>query len=287
MNLVQIRNLVSATIREAQNDNIGRMAAALSYFTLFSLAPILVIVVAVAGLVLGEAVVESELMAQFQNLLGDEAAMIIQNMIDSTRDPRAGTLATLIGFGTLLFGATTLFFQLEETLNTIWHTEKGDEHFVVQFARKRFTSFLMVLGIGLLLIGLLIFNSRLAIFNARLQDQIPQSQHFFQLLNLALTISVLTISFALVYKILPRPALEWNDVLVGGALTAILFTMGQALITRYLGYSSVGSAYGAAGALVVLLIWVFYSMQVFLLGAEFTYVYAHQHGSKSDPNDTA
>lgn len=261
-----------------------QVAAALSYYTVFSIAPLLVIVIVVAGAFFGQAAVEGQIVEQFENVLGEETANLLLTMIEGFQNMESGIFAALVSIALLLFGATNLFFQLETALNTIWHIEsedgEGTFQSLLEMLQKRVLSFAFVLGLGVLLIVSLVVNSLLSAFVAYLETQVAGIGYILQATNILLSVTVITLMIAMVYKYLPDTHINWQDVWVGATVTSILFTVGQLAIGAYLGRSSVTSAYGAAGSLAALLLWVYYSMQILLLGAEFTQVYAHEIGSK-------
>lgn len=259
------------------------IAAALSYYTIFSLAPLLVIVIVVAGVFLGEASVQQEIITEFENLLGAETANLVTTMIESFQNIGSGVFATVLSISLLLFGATNFFFQLEKALNSIWHVDKNNPgssaNGITNLVQKRVLSFIFVLGLGVLLIVSLVVNAVLSALVSYLTTQLPWIGLPLQAMNILLSVTVLTLIFAIIYKYLPDTHIEWQDVWVGATVTAILFTIGQLAIGAYLGRGSVTSAYGAAGSLAALLLWVYYSMQILLIGAEFTQVYTHEFGS--------
>jgi membrane protein len=276
MNLKTVWTLLRKTFQEWQDDKASRLAAALSYYTIFSLAPLLVIALAVAGIFISRGEVQQQIIAQVQAWVGDGIdPSVIRSMIDAANISRdSSIIATLIGLGVLLFGATNFFFQLEEALNTIWNVEHKTEDNMLTILQRRFMSFVFVLGVGVLLILLLILNTVLAGVSEFLDTTLTGISGTWRVLNLLASLAVLTGVFSVIFKVLPDVDVSWSHVWPGALLTAILFGVGQVLIGFYLGQSSVASAYGAAGSLAVLLIWVFYSMQILLAGAEFTHVYA-------------
>lgn len=279
MNLKMIWTLLQRTFQEWQDDKVSRLAAALSYYTIFSLAPLLVIALAVAGLFISRGTVQQEIIAQVQAWVGDGVdPSVIRSMIDAANISRdSSIIATLIGLGVLLFGATNFFFQLEDALNTIWNVEDKTEGSMLHVLQRRFMSFVFVLGVGVLLILLLVLNTVLAGVSEFLDETLVGISGTWRVLNLLVSLLVLTGVFSVIFKVLPDVNVSWSHVLPGAFLTAVLFGAGQVLIGFYLGQSSIASAYGAAGSLAVLLIWVFYSMQILLAGAEFTHVYAEHH----------
>ncbi|MEO0352304.1 MAG: YihY/virulence factor BrkB family protein [Cyanobacteria bacterium P01_A01_bin.15] len=279
MKVRTVVSLLKSAIQAWQRDDASRLAAALAYYTTFSLAPVLVIVIAIAGAVFGQEAVQGELVNQLRGLLGQQGADVIQTLLSSTQTSSAdGFWPTLISVGLLIFGATNVFSQLQTSLNLIWNVTPPKQG-PVQFVRTRLLSFAMVAVIGFLLLVSLMLSAGLA----ALGNVFSEAQTWaplWQGLNAILSFGVVTLLFGLIYKVLPDVKITWPDVGVGAAITALLFTIGKVLIGLYLGNSSVGSAYGAAGSLAVILIWVYYSAQILFFGAEFTQVYANRYGSK-------
>jgi membrane protein len=267
------------------DDDPFQLAAALSYYTLFSLAPLLVISIAVAGFVFGKEAAHNQIVGTIRGLIGQQSAEAVQAMIQSASSkPKTGLASTLLGGIFLLFGAGGVVGQLQTSLNAIWKVRSKPGTGVRDFIRKRFISFAMVLGIGfLLLVSLAVsaFISGLTQFMGSLHETVALIAH---LLDLVLSFALVTLLFAMIYKFLPDVEIHWKDVWIGAALTSILFTTGKFLIGFYLGSSSVTSVYGAAGSLITVLLWVYYSALIFFLGAEFTQVYASQYGSGVVPS---
>jgi membrane protein len=273
MSYRQLLSLLKDTFFSWQGDKVSRMAAALAYYSVFSLAPLLIIVVAVAGAIFGRAAAAGEIVGQIQNLVGSDVASVIQGLIENASRPRSGIIATVIGIVTVLIGATGLFSELKDDLNIIWKAEstKGP---VGSVLHSRFLSFLMVLGIGLLLLLFIVTNALLAAVASFLKGIVPGLSFFLFLTNVLLPFVLISILFAVSYKFLPDTYVAWGDVWAGSAIASLLFTVGKLVLGLYLGSSKMGSVYGAASSMVVLLFWVYFSAQVFLFGAEFTCVYA-------------
>ncbi len=281
------RLLVQAA-REWSNDKAPRLGAALAYYTVFSIAPLLIIAVAIAGLVYGEEAARGQLARELTESIGRPGAVLIQDLVRNTRQEGADLLATLIGFGTLLFGAAGLFWQLQDALNTVWKVAPRPGRGLLGTVRDRLLSFLLVLAIGFLLLASLAVTTMLvAVSHFVNLPALPGNLSAWQLVNGAVSVVMITLLFALLFKILPDVKIAWGDVWVGAALTAVLFTVGKHLIGLYLGYASVASPFGAAGSLVLVLFWVYYSTQILLFGAEFTRVYAERHGSQVEPTSNA
>ena len=262
------------------DDDPFQLAAALSYYTLFSLAPLLVISIAVAGFVFGRDAAENQIVETIQGLIGQESAQAVQGMIqNASNKPRAGMISTALGVIALLFGAGGVVGQLQTSLNTIWGVSAQTASGVRAFIRRRFISFAMVLGIGFLLLVSLAVSALLAGLSHFMGGLLGGAAFIAHLLDIVISFAFITLLFAMIYKFLPDVRIQWRDVWVGAALTSILFTIGKFVIGLYLGSSGVTSAYGAAGSLITVLLWVYYSALIFFLGAEFTQVYATQYGS--------
>lgn len=267
--------LIRETYAEWKKDNVPLHAAALAYYTVFSLAPLLLIAIAVAGAAFGEEAARGELVRQIQGLVGKEGAVAIQAMIENASQPGSGgVLASVIGFFLLMLGASGVFGQLQMALNTIWNAEPNPRRGIRSFITTRFLSFAMVLVIGFLLLVSLLLSSILVAAGSSLNRLMPGFPVLGQGLNLFISLGVITVLFASIYKYLPDVRVPWRDLWVGAAVTSVLFNIGKAAIGLYIGNSSFSSTYGAAGSLVVLLIWIFYSTQILLIGAEFTQVYS-------------
>lgn len=282
-----ILGLLKDTFTEWQEDKASRLAAALAYYTVFSLAPLLIIAIAIAAVVFGQEAAQGKIVNQLDGLLGLQGAEAVQEMIkNSSRETNQGTIATIISVGLLLFGASGLFGQLQDSLNTIWEVAPNPNRGVMGFIRDRFLSFSMVLGIGFLLLVSLMLSAGLSAVGNYFGHLLP-GLPFIQFLNFALSFGVVTVLFALIYRVLPDAKIAWGDVWIGAAITSLLFTVGKLLLGLYLGNGSVGSTYGAAGSFVVLLLWVNYSAQILFFGAEFTQVYANKYGSRIVPSKNA
>jgi membrane protein len=269
------------------NDNVPRLGASLAYYTLFALAPILVVAIAIAGLVFGPEAVRGEIVGQIQGLVGYEGARAVQAMLESAAKPSASLLATIIGLVTFFLGATSAFLELQTALNAIWRVQPKKGASVRDFLRQRLISFGLVVGVGFLLLVSLLVSAALAALNRYLGNAIPALTVFWQAANVLVSLAVTTLLFAMVYKVLPDVKLRWRDVWVGALVTAGFFTVGKHVIGLYLGTSTVASTYGAAGSVVVVLVWVYYSSQVVLLGAEFTRYFVERFGARPAPEPYA
>jgi membrane protein len=264
-------------------DKASGLAAALAYYALFSLAPLLLIVTAVAGLVFGQEAAEGHLYLQISDLVGKDSAKAIQAIVANVALHRSGgVLATLAGVGVLVFGATGVFAQLQDSLNTVWRVRSPTTNGILDWFRVRFLSFSMVMGVGFLLLVSLVLSALLAGVGQFLGAFIPGWVVLGHVLNVLISLAGITVLFAMMYKVLPDTPVAWRDVWLGALVTSFLFTVGKFAIGFYLGQASVASSYGAAGSVVIVLLWVYYSSLILYLGAEFTHVYALRCGSGCD-----
>jgi membrane protein len=289
MSIGTIWGLLKITYSQWRRDQASLMAAALAYYTVFSLAPLSIIVIAIAGSVFGEQAAKGELVAQIQDVIGREGAQLIQTAIENATqlDPSQGPIPTLINIGVLLFGASVVFNQLQKSLNKIWEVEVKPGNGIKQFLHKRLLSFSMVLVIAFLLLVSLVISTILVILGNYLRGLVPGFTYLWQVTNFFVSFGIVTLLFAMIFKILPDAKIAWRDVWMGAAITAVLFNIGKSLLGFYLGHTTFASAYGAAGSLVIILTWVFYSAQILFLGAEFTQVYVRRWGKEIIPADHA
>ena len=287
MSLKQIWRLLKETFKEWNDDNASRLAAALSYYTIFSLAPLLIIAIAIAGAVFGDEAASGEIVKQIQGLVGKAGAEVIQTALQNAQKPDTRNFASIISIGVLLFGASNVFAQIQDALNTIWEVEPKPGRSFLLTLRKRFVSFAMVAGVGFLLLVSLIVNTALEAMLKYFNNLLPGFDWLWQVGNFAISFAVITLLFAFIYKFIPDAKIAWNDVWIGSAMTSLLFVIGKYLLGLYLGNSSFGSAYGAAGSLIVLLAWINYAAQIIFFGAEFTQVYASKYGSRIEPDDNS
>jgi membrane protein len=261
------------------DDYAPSMGAALAYYTIFSIAPLLVIVIAIAGLVFGEEAASGAIFEQLRGMVGDSGAMAVQGLVRSASEPAQSIAAAVAGVLTLVLGATTVLGELQSALDRIWRAPPARHNGILHMIHSRALSFGMILVIGFLLMVSLVLSAAIAAFGEWWGDWLGRMRWLLEALNFVVSFIAVTALFAMIYKILPRVRIGWRDVWVGAAVTALLFTVGKFLIGLYLGKSGVTSGFGAAGSVVVLLVWVYYSAQVFLLGAEFTAIYAYRFGS--------
>lgn len=285
----QIWRLLKETFTEWQQDKASRLAAALSYYTAFSLAPLLILAIAIAGAIFGQEAARGEVVGQLQGLIGQDGAEFIETAIENANRPsnNSGLIASLISLVILLFGASGVFTQLQDALNDIWNVTPKPDQGVKLLVQKRVLAFGMILVIGFLLLVSLVLSAAISALTSFMTGWVADLSWLWQIINLLLSLAVITGLFALIYKYLPDARVDWADVLIGAFITALLFTFGKYLIGLYLGNSSFSSTYGAAGSLIVILAWVYYSAQILFFGAEFTQVYARRYGSQIEPDEHA
>jgi membrane protein len=275
-------DLIKQTASNWNEIDAPRLGAALAFYTMMSVAPLLVVSIGIAALAFGREAASGQIVWQIQNLVGTEGGKAIQSLLASASKPGHGVAATVVGFLMLLFGASAVFGELRDSLNTVWGVRPAVGCGLKGMIRYRFFSFALVMGIGFLLMVSLLFSAAIALLGKFLDSFLPVPELVLHLVNLAISWVAVTALFALLYKVVPDVKIEWRDVWIGAAVTSFLFSVGKFLIGLYLGKASVGSAYGAAGSLVVFLVWVYYSAQIFFLGAEFTHVFAGRHGSRAE-----
>jgi membrane protein len=282
--LSNLPNLFRFAYQDWKEDRASRLSAALAYYTIFSLAPLLVIVIAIMGLIWEADVVRTQLLNQIQGLVGAEGADFVAGLITNTGSQAENIVATIIGIITLLFGALGVFNELHNSLNIIWDVGEEESKGFLQTVKKviidRLLSFTMILGIGFLLLVSLAISAGLSATQETISNAFPLSEFLLQIVNTIISIGVFAVLFALMYKFLPDAEIAWRDVWVGAFITSVFFSLGKTAIGIYLGNSAVASAFGAAGSLVLLLLWIYYSAQILFFGAEFTQVYANNYGSK-------
>jgi membrane protein len=270
------------------NDNVPRLGASLAYYTLFSLAPVLVVAIAIGGLIFGPEAVRGEIVGQIKGLIGREGAEAVQAMLEGAARPSSGIAATAAGIVTFFLGATGAFLELQTALNTIWRVKpKADESFFQALVVQRLISFGLVVAMGFLLVTSLLVSAALAAVHTYMGNAFPGVGVLWEALNVVVSLGVITLLFAMIYKVLPDVRLVWTDVWIGALVTAGLFNIGKLLIGMYLGTAGVASTYGAAGSVIVILIWVYYSAQIILLGAEFTREYVATFGRRPRPEPFA
>jgi membrane protein len=263
------------------DDDASSMGAALAYYTLFAIAPLLIMVVAVAGLLFGRDAAQNHILGQLRNLTGDAGVLAIEQLLRGAHSTTTSLVAELLGTAILLFGTTSVFAELYGDLNRIWRSPSAPKASgIVHLVRTRILSFGMILGIGFLLIVSLVVSAGLAAVGEWFGSRFTVWNVVVEMVDAIFNIGTITVAFAMIYKFLPRAAIAWRDVWIGALMTAILFEIGRFLIGVYLGRTYIASGFGAAGSLAIFLVWIYYSAQIFLLGAEFTWVYAYRAGSR-------
>lgn len=287
MNARDAWHIVKNTFKDFTEDNAFQLGAALSFYALLSLAPLLIVLIGAAGLALGEQEAREKAVSQVQTLVGEQGAEVTRTILQNASMPRGSIIAIVIGVVTLLVGATGVFVQLQSALDQIWDVEARPGLGIWGVIRTRLLSLLMLLLIGAVLLASLVVSAVLTTANTYLADRIPGLSTAWSAVNFVVSLLVTTLLFALIFKLLPDVQIRWKDVWIGALVTGFLFTIGKTLIGLYLGYSSVGSVYGAAGSLVALIVWVYYSSLIFFLGAEFTQVYARRYGTRIQPSANA
>lgn len=260
-----------------------RLGASLAYYTLFAIAPIVIVATAIAGMVFGAEAVRGEIVGQLEHLIGPEGARAVQSLLEGAGQRRAGIMATVLGTVTFVVAATGAFLELQGALNTIWRVEAKPGANVKAFVIDRVRSFGLVIAVGFLLLVSLTMTAAIAALSGWVARRSPSVPLVWAAINVLVSLGVTTALFALLYRFLPDVQLRWRDVTTGAFVTAVLFTVGQQIIGLYLGQSGVASMYGAAGSVMILLLWVYYSCQILLLGAEFTRVFAQREGTTPIP----
>lgn len=280
--LGNIWELADKSFQEWNNDNAAQLAAAIAYYTIFSIPPLLIITLAIAGRFLTMGTAEDQLMTQIGGFVGVKTADFIKSLLENSTQSSNSFLVSMISIVVLLVGASGVFYQVQHALNTIWDVPQKRTRSFIKTLQNHFLSFLMVLAIGFLLLFFLILNVVISGFisytNGNAQDKLLQ-----EVINFIILFVTITILVAMVYRVIPDKEITWTDVWLGATVTALLFMLGRYAIGLYLSISNSGSAYGTAGSLIVLLVWIYYSAQIFLLGAEFTQVYSRKFGSRTRP----
>jgi membrane protein len=285
----QIWRMLREAFQAWNQDQASRLAAALAYYTLFSLAPLLILAIAIASLFVDNVAVREQLLGQMQGLMGSASADFVGTVLDNANrpGPNTGWIASILSLVLLLVGATGVLTQLQQSLNILWNIQLRPDIGLTNLVRQRLLSLGMIIVIGFLLLVSLVVSSVISGFSDYLQGLAPGLGALVQLMDLAVSFGLTTLLFAVMFKYLPDAVITWGDVWFGAAATALLFSLGKFLIGLYLGNSSLASAYGAAGSVIVLLVWVFYSAQILFYGAEITQVYSRRFGSQIKPNQYA
>lgn len=278
--------LLKDTVSDWSDDSASRLAASLAYYTLLSIAPLVVLCVSIAGFVFGDDAARGEISHQVSSVVGSEAGSAVQSIVANARAPAAGIIGSVIGIAVLLFGASNVFGELQSALNVIWEVQPKPGRGIVGVIKDRFFSFTMVLGVAFLLLVSLVLSAGLAAAGRFFSNLLP-FHALFAALNFLVNFGVTTVLFALIFKVIPDVKIQWRDVWVGAIITSALFSLGRFLLGLYIGRAGMSSSYGAAGSLVALVVWVYYSAQILFFGAEFTQVYARARGSRIEPSSNA
>ncbi|HEX7154673.1 MAG TPA: YihY/virulence factor BrkB family protein [Thermoanaerobaculia bacterium] len=277
-------DVAKQTFQEFGQDKAPRLGAALAYYTVFSIAPLLLIAISIAGIVFGEEAARGALSTQLSNVMGPSMAEAVEKMVAAANKPKTGVLATIIGVVTLLFGASGVFGQLKDALNTIWNVEPKKGGGVMGFIKDRFLSMAMVAGVGFLLLVTLVFDAVISAMGGFIGNRLPGGEAMMHAIQLVVSFGLVTVLFAVIFKYLPDIKIRWKDVWLGAAMTSFLFVIGKFALGLYIGKTAASSSFGAAGSLVVLLLWVYWSAQILFLGAEFTQVWTRTNGSLKGDN---
>jgi len=286
--LKQLWKVLVATFKGFSNDNGLKLSASLAYYTVFSIAPLLIIIISVAGLVFGQDAATDRLYPQIAHYVGSGPALEIQDALKHLALSGKSGLAVVIGTVTLLLGASSIFIEIQDSLNTIWRVKAKPKSGWIQLLKNRFVSFSLIISLGFLLLATLTVNLVLDALKGRIEHFFPIVTGFLlKGINIALTLVVITTLFGIIFKFLPDVKIRWKDVRTGAFFTALLFMLGQYLISLYIQYTAQGSAYGAAGSIIVILVWIYYTSAILYIGAEFTQVYAEAIGSHIEPADYA
>lgn len=281
MKAKELISLLKDTYNEWDKHQATRFGASVALYTLFSLAPLLILAAAVVALVFSQARAQTEIVSQAQNMMGQHGADAVKQLLSSAQKPTNGFFATAIAFITLLFGASGVFVELRDALNIMWEAPQKSSSGIWSMVRDRLFSFGMVLSVGFVLLVSLLLSAALSVIEKFFGHIVPLPAPLLYVVNIVLSFAVVTGLFALMYKVVPDVRVGWRDVTIGALGTALLFTIGKFALGLYLGMASVGSTYGAAGSLVAVIVWVYYSAQIFFFGAEFTHVYSRRHGTRA------
>jgi membrane protein len=283
-----IWEVLKNSFRGFGDDKITKMSSSLAYYTIFSMAPLLIIIISLSGIFLGQDAAEGKIYAQLTAFVGANTASQLQEMIKNASLSGKSVTAAVIGIATLVIGATTVFAQIQDSINFIWGLKPKPKRGWLKFLKNRFLSFSVIIGLGFLLLVSLSISALIDGFSNSLQAYFPKvTVVIFYIINLLITLAITTLIFGAIFKVLPDAKIKWKEVLVGSVVTAVLFMLGKFGISFYIGKSQVGSTYGAAGSLVILLLWVYYSAIILYFGAEFTKAFAVKYGSQIHPDDYA
>lgn len=275
--------LLKETFNKWSDHQAPRLGASVAFYTLLSFAPLLVLLAALAALIFSKDTAQNGLIEEARQMIGDRGADTVKSLLANAQKPSSGVFATVVAFVTLLFGASGVFTELQDALNTIWDAKATQYSGIMGMLKQRLFSFGMVLSVGFVLLASLLISAGLALIGKYFGGLFPLPAPVFEIINFLVSFIVITVLFALMFKYVPAVHISWRNIWTGAIGTALLFTIGKLLLGLYLGKASVGSAYGAAGSLVAMIVWVYYSAQIFFFGAEFTRVYSDAHGVPSSP----
>ncbi|HEY6877478.1 MAG TPA: YihY/virulence factor BrkB family protein [Polyangiales bacterium] len=287
MQIKQLVVIVKETAKDWSADNATRLAASLAYYTVLSIAPLLVLAVSIAGLVYGEDAARGQIAEQISGVVGPQAGKAIQTVLTHAKAPEEGIFSSVVGIVVLLFGASGVFGELQASLNEIWKVAPKPGRGFWGIVQQRFFSFAMVLGVAFLLLVSLLLSATIAVVGSVFSHALPGGAVVWEAVNFAFSLGVITGLFALIFKVIPDAEVGWRDVWMGALVTAVLFTVGKFGLGMYLGRASVASPYGAAGSFIVFVIWVYYAAQILFMGAEFTQVFARHRGRRIEPSSHA
>jgi membrane protein len=276
MNVKTLFQILKTTFASWNRHEAPRLGAALAFYTILSLSPLVIIVLALAGLIFSRSTAQAHILSQVQGMIGPDGGKAVESMLANAQRPAAGILGTIVGLLSLLFGASGVFTELRSALNLIWEVTPEKTSGVVALLRERFFSFGMVLSIGFLLLVSLVVSTILAAIGKFFGGLLPIPSPVVAVLNFSLSYLGVAVLFGLIFRLVPEAKVRWRNVWLGALVTALFFSIGKTLIGLYLGKSSVGSAYGAAGSVIVVIVWVYYSAQIFFFGAEFTHAYTER-----------
>lgn len=272
MNYKTIWSTLSKTFSAWNDHDAPRLGAALAFYTILSLAPLIILVIAIAALIFGHTSAQNQLLGQVESMIGPQGSEAVKGMIEHAQQPGTGLFASLVGLFTLLFGASGVFGELRSALNKMWDVKPDIDSGIWWTVKQRFFSFGIVLAVGFLLLVSLVISAGLAVLGKFFQEFLPMPEFALGVINFVVSLAGIIVLFALIFRYVPETVIAWKNIWIGATATALLFTIGKFLIGLYLGKAAVGSAYGAAGSLVVIIVWVYYSAMIFLFGAEFTHV---------------
>jgi membrane protein len=285
MNAKQGWSLLKTAAEEFQSDKGTRLAAALSYYTAVSIAPLLVFVLLLLGFFIGQSAAQSQILDQLQTFFGQEGMTFITGIVENSNQPTIGSIAGILSVLTLIWGSTNFFAYLQETLNAVWNVKPPSQNALKRTLKKRLLAFFMVLGIGFFLILSLLLSAVLSVLSSTITGYLPGGEIWWRVVENVISLIIVSVMFGLVFKVLPNAEIRWRDVWPGAFFTGTLFTLCKIGLTVYLGQAAPGSAYGAAGSVIVFLLWVYFSAIILLYGAEVTQMYANRFGEGIDPNE--